>query len=163
MSQIGLPGAVPVAVGDAGRLPAVCPRHGYPASGLVTRTFHRQAPVWLLPAVWLFSPLVAAFFDERTRVTQQVPVCAACRRGQQRARGVAILLWVALVLDVLAGTSQLANAAVWLLLPLLVAAPVATFVGPSWALPSGYVSRDGAYLVFKPAAPAFRAAINRAS
>ena len=116
----------------------------------------------MVPALWL-SPLVAAFFDKKTRVTQRVPICAACRRGQQRARGASIVLWVALVLDVLAGTSQLAGVAVLLLLPLLVAAPVATFLGPSWALPSGYVTRDGAYVVFTPTAAAFRAAMNHSS
>jgi hypothetical protein len=146
---------------EAGGLPSVCPRHGLPATGLITRTFHKEAPVWLWPFLIVWAPISVVFYDQKTRVRCAVPVCSACARGRARSQFVAVGLCLALVLDmVLAAAGIAPSVAVILLLPLIVAAPVAAISGPNVALPNGRLTRDGLNVRFKPVADRFRAVVD---
>ncbi len=108
---------------------------------------------------WL-GPIVAALYDDKTRVKCTIPTCHSCVRRRRWTQLAAIALWVVLLASVgLAASGHLVTPSLLAALISMVAAPVITFVGPSFALPNAYVSRDGQTLLFRPSSPAFRAAI----
>jgi hypothetical protein len=138
----------------SGYFPAICARHGKPATQRISRKFQTRTPVWVVVLI-ILSLLIAVLVAMALRktVTGQLPGCAECDRERSRFRSKVAGGWVATTLVWLVSLVTL-NAF------LLLVALVATLFALVFSFSEGYgvrgfLTQDQLWVQLKGLSPAF--------